>query len=434
MRTTAVAAWLVAACAVGCGPKPDSGPSASPSVMLGGYELSLSAGAHDSGARRAVALLATARDSDGRGPSDPWSFRVTSPSGAETSETYSDSSVGSFVAWWWDSLPVETGTFTLEVRAPTGSRSFPFEVEPYSTLDAPAVSLSVDGQTLVWPAIEAARSYSCQFERGGALVASTAPGADPTCALSALEDGAYVAHVLAYTADFDALSKDASRAPALPERFDITEAQLGLARGATSSIQLKALAGPLNYGTVIPGIALWISLVDQGGAPVTESWPVTVTGPSGATLSFTYPANAAHFVVWDYDREARAGVWTVEAKNASATLATTASIGDVEPLPLPSSTAVAPSASGSAEVTWMPVPGAQSYRVSVWAPGAAEANAIIWTRSASAKFEAGAFAAGSYDAYVTAVSIDVDAPLSAQTAQGFRASENAYSPTSFQIP
>jgi hypothetical protein len=414
-----------------CGPpeRPDEDPA------VDGYRLRTSSGTWTDGSgRRGLALLATLRDAQGRGPADAWTASLRDGAGPLAQPiAYDSPGAGSFAAWWWPDLgiaPDEPFTVTLS-RAGGAELSRELRGSTSAGLEPPSVELSADGTQLLWAQVPEARSYQCRILASGQLQHSANTQLNH-CDLSALPPGTYLATVLASSVDQVALAQDASARPQLPLEFHLSEARLAFAVGNQGGT-LRALAagGALEYGASSPALALWLSLTRADGTPLAEPWSVEVVGPglpAERPLRFTYPASARRFVVWSYDTPALQGRYFVNATSPAGKLSTQLTLGPAQALGLPSGVSASAQPSGGARVTWAAVPGARTYYVSAWGRDGALASGL-WVTRTDALFPAGTFTAGrAYDVYVAATNVDLEATTAPAQVS---VSESTFSPSSF---
>lgn len=422
--------FLLLLALVACGPT--TGPA-----RLGEHAVTARLGAYDSGSRRGLSLLVTARDAQGRGPSTPWTLTLRSPHGDELATgIYDDSSTGSFVAYWWESVPAEFGTYSLDLTSARGQMMLPLLFWTAPGLSPPSPVFDGPSSTVTWPPVSGAGAYACTISRGAAPVTATAPAADTHCDVGGLEDGSYLASVRAFAVDLVALAADPRPEPPLPASFDIAESQLGFAKGG-SGVQLRAAGGELRYGPVTGGLAVWLSLAGLDGLPPASSVPLTIQGPGlpASGLTASYPAGASQHLVLAYEARPRTGSYVLSATVGPSPLATAFNIGStLKQLTIPQDIMVTALGGGTADVTWSPVTGALSYRISTWVRGASSPTAIQFETGTSTRFPSGTFQAGQqYDVYVTAADVDMTSPpLSAPASVA--ASENSYFPASFTAP
>lgn len=121
---------LLAVGVLGCGPGPteqfDDGSKERGEKSLAGSTISLRGGTHSVGGRESLAALVTIRDAQGRGPVTPWSLIFKSATGEELArETYDDGSEGSFMAFWWPQISVDTEVYSVTAAVGGESASLP---------------------------------------------------------------------------------------------------------------------------------------------------------------------------------------------------------------------------------------------------------------------------------------------------------------------
>jgi len=223
--------------------------------------------------------------------------------------------VGDVVASWPDVAPTPGGSY--EILASDGERtiSAPAALAGGPPLAVPAPGLSLDGTRLEWPAVDGAAAYACRLSAGAAIhLQRISP--DAACDLAALPAAGYLASIQALSADPEALA--AGPAPALPARFDVSQARLGvLRREAGAPLALRAAGGRLDYG-LVPGLALWMALAAPDGAPGGGVWSIEVTGPNlppADPLRFELLENFTRRMVWAYDLPPAPGLYTLTARS-----------------------------------------------------------------------------------------------------------------------
>lgn len=418
--------FTAVAIATGCGRDPD------------GYALQARGGTYvDGTGRLGVALLATLRDADGAGPNLQWIGRLEGPEGpVGDGVSYAAPGAGSWIATWWPDEIAWEGAYALDV-APEGAAgaSASFALAGGTGIAPPQPAVADGGAAISWSPVPGAVAYGCRVT-GDAGVALTWVGSETSCALGALGPGAYVASVFAYSADVAALASSRARRPALPDRFDVSEARVVIDRpGAAAPVAALAVAGGgFADGTSTPGrrLAIWISLLGADGAAPAEPWTVQVVGPGlppERPLTFTHPARFSRIVFWSEAVPAYPGSYGVVARSAAGTVARAFTIASLAELRAPTAVAAHAGAQGSADVEWTGVPDARSYLVSARraATGALVTNQ--WVAATSASFPAGTFVAGEpYDVFVAAT--DADMVGGAPPAQ-FAITENGIQPARF---
>ena len=427
-------AWLLLVGLLGCGSVP---PDGRPSSEVEGLVLRLTGGSYSDGSGRVgLALLATFRDVQGRGPTEPWSATLSDSHGALTSSFVypAGTEPGSHVPWWWWNVGLAPGeTYRLELsRADGVSISASFTAPDSQGPPVPSVTLSADGARLTWEPVPGAASYGCQVFKDGTLQLSWR-GSAMECDLSALPTGTYTASVLAFSTSLEALAADVSQRPPLPMEFHVSEGRLAFSRGQEpgTTLRVGAAGGALHYGRTQPGLALWVGLIRADGTPLEEGGTVELIGPglrSETPLRFSYPPRARQHLVWSYDTPPLLGRYTLTARVGAQVLSTSFSIGELGSLAAPLDVKAVSSASGGSRVSWQAVAGARTYYVSVW-DNQGSLTAVQWASEASASFAAGTFEAGRvYDVYVAATDVDL-----ASTTMPTRVtvSENTYLPANF---
>lgn len=389
------------------------------------------------GGRESLAALVSIRDDRGRGPETPWQLSFLNSEGDElVVETYDDRSDGSFIAFWWPDIPAAPGEYRITATVGEEQAELPFQVA-VPTLGEPS-DARFDRSSLSyrWTPVPDARSYVCRLTQGQVRLTTTAPSPEPACAFGSLTDGLYGASVLAFSADLSALSGERDGIPAMPPSFEITEVRYGFSLSGDAGFQLRAAGGAMNYGSITPGFAFAVDVSAISGAASTVPWTFDVTGPafsSGESLRTTMAPGARKAVFWSYDHRARPGDYAVYARSDAGTVTAEFAVASADALPVPVGVLVQSSSSGSAEITWEPVTGANGYLASVWETGAVSPHAELWVNSSPASFPAQTFIGGTrYDVYVAATNVDVLGlkPLP----DVVLVSENSYSPASFTAP
>ncbi len=384
------------------------------SSRAGAYALQARAGTYDDGSGRlGLAVLATVRDASGAGPAAPSSASIADGAGTLAAAQYAGPGPGSYAAWWWPEIAVRTGEpYVLTVGdGPDALRvSLPGPAAGGVPVAVPVVA--ADASRIDWPAVPGAASYACRVYAGGALqldAVSRAPG----CDLSALPPGGYEASILAFGADLVELAASASPAPALPARFDVSEARLGLARPSPGGAGLRLLAagGAFDFGTSQRGLAAWVSISNTDGTPTSQAWTVSIVGPglpASAPATFDYFAYLPRQMSWSYDVPATPGTYAITATSGATALSTTVSVGFPPSLPFVLDAAATPGVQGSADVTWTPVQGARAYLVDVWDAALGQRAQSMWVPAPPAQFPHGSFVAGgTYRVYVAATDADM---------------------------
>ncbi len=398
-------AWVCVVAGAGCGGHP---APASP------YALQARIGTYDDGSGRiGLAVLATLRDGAGAGPSSPWPAWLADSGGTVASATYDGAGAGSYAAWWWPEVALQGGAgYVLTVDGGDHSFQAPLTGSAASGLALPAPTLAADASRIDWPAVSGAAGYACRVYAASALQLETTSPA-PGCDLSALPPGGYEASILAFSANFSEIAADASQTPALPPRFDVSEARLAFVRsgGVGPALQLLAAGGAFDYGASQRGLAVWVSLRQADGSATDQPWNVSIVGPgisAAAPVTFEYHAYLPRQMQWSYDVPATPGTYAVTATSSLGAITATFTVGFppwigfvVDPLPTPGT-------QGGATVTWSPVDGARAYLVEVWDHAAGAQVQSMWVSAPPASFPAGTFTTGrSYDVYVAATDADM---------------------------
>lgn len=431
-RCLVVSAALLAVTVLGCGG--DQTPT--PGNL--GPALQTRGGAYvDGTGRLGLAVLATLRDAEGAGLSEPWTGTLSGPYGAVGGTiTYLAPGAGSWAGAWWPEEVGYAGDYSLSLAPESGpGLEATFQLDDGQGI-APAEPTAADGgDAISWPVVPGAASYECRvFDDAG--LAKSVLGSSTSCDLSALGAGAYAVSVLAYSADLAAIAGSGDRLPALPDRFDVSEARLAIARtdGSSPVAVLAVAGGAYDDGTSLArrGLAVWVSILAPGGGPTTSSWTIEVIGPAlprTAPLTFTYPANFSRLMIWSEAVPAASGSYGVIARSASGTVARSFVIGAPATIDAPNGISASAGAQGSASASWTPVAGAASYLVSARSHATGSMVMSQWVAGASASFPAGTFVADqTYDVYVAATDADM-AGGAAPTE--FAITENGFQPASF---
>lgn len=422
-RTVGLVAAALAA--IACGGKSSSAP----------WTLEASGGTYNDGSGRlGVAVLATLRDSDGAGPQSPWTGALSDASGLLTALRYDAPGVGSYSVLWWPAVAPAQASFALSL-APDGESGYraSFTIPVGAPIEIPTISLSPDGSTLSWPPIAGVATYECRVSSGGALQRSVL-GPGTTCTVGDLPAGAYEASVLAYSADLASVGASAAQEPALPARFDVSEARLAFSNPAPGAPAFHAVAagGAIDYSSGTPGLAVWISVANADGTAPTVAWTIDIVGPGlppSAPLTVTYGANLPRLLFWSYDVPATPGVYSFTATSTAGALAGTFTVGTPASLDIPQGVTATAGPQGSATVDWSAVPVARSFLVSAYDHVAGAFVASEWVSVAPAKFPQGSFASGSiYDVYVDATDADM---LGGAAPTQVAISENTFQPATF---
>ncbi len=421
---------------LGCGPVPPDG-GASSEAERDGLVLRLTGGTYSDGSGRVgLALVATFRDEQGRGPAESWTALLSDSRGALASSFVYPlgGEPGSHAAWWWWNVGLAPGeTYRLELSRAGGDRvSASFTAPDSQSLPVPPVTLSADGALLTWQPVLGASSYGCQVFKDGALQLSWR-GGTTECDVSALPAGTYTASVLAFNTSLESLAADVSQRPVLPTEFHVSEGRLAFSKGQGPGVTLRAAAagGALHYGRAQPGLALWVGLARADGTPLEQGGTVELIGPglrAETPLRFSYPPNARQHLVWSYDTPPLSGRYTLTARLGTHVLSTAFSIGELSSLASPLDVRAVASPSGGAQVSWRAVEGSRAYSVSVW-DNQGTLVAVQWTTAADTTFASGTFATGrAYDVYVAATDVEL---ASTVTPTRVTVSENTYLPASF---
>lgn len=425
---------LIAFSVVACG-----GGSKTPGAVTSSrYVLQAVTGYYTDGSNRdGVAVLATLRDPDGKGPPSPWTLSLTNSQGdTGATGTYDAPNAGSFVLWLFPDVPYSTSaSYTLTLSGPEGTAEVALQDQYGHAPGVPTPALSADGSTLSWASDAYATSFRCFVTSQGDLQLQ-ADGNAPTCDVSALGDGSYVAAVESLTADLVALAGDPRQTPPLPAFVDVLEGKLGFVKGGTTAYTLAAAGGPITINNPsFDGLSLWLSLQDSSGAAPTTDWTLSVTGPgisSSNPLQFAYPAGSPQALLWNDDLAVQRGQYSVVATNGSLQLSTSFTVGYYQNITIPWDPAGSGKPGGGATLSWSLLPDAKSYYASIYDHGTGDFFAGHWTTGNSVDFTPQEAPSGhTYDGYVAACDDDMtqlERPLSVRVA------ENAYWPATIQVP
>lgn len=415
------------------------GGSSTPSNVGGGYTLVASGGTlNDESTPNGLIVLATLRDSQGRGPGAAagWTVTITGPGINTTPESYDDGSTSSYITWLWDGNIIEPKTGSYTARATNGSitLTYTFTIDASSTISPPA--LTKTGDTIYWSPVDGAGSYYYRVKDSFGTVADSdyLSAAQTSFVLKTLPNGDYLIEVFAHTKDRKALMNDASASPALPSQENISVGTFLLpVSGAGSGYYLDARSGVLyegqdGEGTHHYGLAIWTSiLTSTGGNPPAGGWNVVVTGPGlppaneTNALKFTYPANKSNYIYWNFGFVPAAGLYTVTATTTGYTLTDSFTIPNTTAkLPVATGLAVTRAQNGDYNVAWDSIMGASSYYVNVWTcvggintptgcnGGIYSEIASVWVNSTAATILKTSLTNGLvYDVYVTASALDM---------------------------
>jgi hypothetical protein len=398
-----------------------------------GYALQARGGTyHDGSGRAGLAVVATLRDErTGEGPALPWSATVRDGAGGVASGTYATAGRGSYAMWWWPEVALRDDAYVVTASDGAASAEASFAGATGPELPLPAPELAPDASRVDWPAVPGAASYACRVHGIDGTLQLEAVLTAPGCDLSPLPPGGYAASVLAFSADLPSVAASSDPTPALPPRFDVSEARLAFVRPDPGAPPLLATAagGAIDFGSGTRGIAVWLSLRTADGTPPTSPWPVSVIGPSippESPLTFTYHANFPRQMVWSYEIPATPGTYWLAA---GSSVVATFTLGVPAQLPFVVDAAASPRAPGSADVSWTAVEGAKAYLVSAWDHDLGTLVASMWTPPPPARFPNGSFVTGTaYDVVVAATDADMSG---ATVPSSFAVSEYPFLPASF---
>jgi hypothetical protein len=407
-------------------------------VTQGGYSLTATVGEYEDGSgSEGLSILATLRDSSGKGPSTPWTLSLSDSSGdLGVSGQYDASGDGSYALWLFPQVALSTGKhYTLTLVNGSTTLHADLVPSPNAVVGVPLPTLSADGTTLTWASAQGAAAYRCVVSSGG-NVQLQSDVAQTQCDVSALPGSmSYSASVLAMDVNLATIAADHAQSPVLPQ-LDVSEGRLAFAKGNGSapSVLLSAAGGGLSWNTSSDGLTVWLSIQNSDGTPPLSSWTVSIIGPgipSSTPLQLTYPASQSQKLFWSYDTNASLGQYSLVATDGTTQLSTTFQVGYQVDLyrPIPSVNVD----SSKATVSWPQVLEAKSYFVSIYDDQTGAFIAGQWVNGFSADFPAQDFSATAEpcDAYVLALDYDMTQP---GQPTAVRASENAQSPVWFTAP
>jgi hypothetical protein len=435
-RALIVSAFALAAIIVnaGCdgGGSPNGPVGPPPPVTIDGYTITVRPGVIDYGSGvTSVAVLAAVRDVAGEGPSSPWAAALHGREGYLDSPrlSYNAPGPGSYVAWGWPDLHLQDDD-AYELRiGPSFAALTPFDlgVDPRSSIGVPGPHLSLDGARIEWAPVTGAAAYECSVEEAstGDTVVETR-GTDTACDLSTLPPGEYDATVMATSVNLAALAASTARAPALPARFDVAVARLGVYlpypdEELDMPVQVRTAGGALRVGDE-RRLVVWASVTTPDGAPPGQDWLMNLQvwedGWPWSFGSFTYPAGARQFLHVGFHSAPVVAQYDVRASSFGPSVSTRFNFGAPAELPEPRNVAVSADGGGAASVSWGAVAGARSHLVRAYDPATGDLVAEAWTKASPLAFPTGSFVAGAtYDVYVLATDADlIDGGLPLQVA------------------
>ncbi len=433
------------------------GGSSTPSNVGGGYTLQVSGGTlNDGSGANGLVVLATLRDSEGYGPTYPWTVTITGPDiPADNPLTVNYEMGQSYMSWEWYGFEPSSGTYRATATNHDGSVTvyYDFSITNNSTIARPSPGASTSGNivTLSWSAVTGASSYYyevCPPSFTQPCLYYFTTGLTGTASFTGLSSGDYLIRVRAYTSDRTSVRSLAPQENVSEYSFSYPVS----ADPAASGYTLLAAGGILDYGlqgpagAAIYGLSLWTSIADNNAAP-TGNWNITVQDPNGLTTNYIYPANVKHYAYWYYGIEPAPGTYNVTAtyggvtKTAVFSISATSS-GMTPQLSLPSGISATPVNTNDWNIAWSALSGAGSYYVNIWSEEwnsttkQWEYNEVYgqWVDSLTTSLivPAATFTPGTqYDVYVTAHKVDMsNAALPSSTPTRADMSEN-YNPYSF---
>ncbi len=365
--------------------------SAPPANVGGGYTLMASGGTlNDGSGTKGLVVLATLRDSQGWGPSFPWTIKITGPGISSSSPLtllYQDSRIGSYMSWEWAGFAPLSGTYRATATNPDGTISiyYDFQVSTTSALARPAPSVSPSGgYTLSWQAIAGATSYSYEVFPPGGGVSLYGTTSTTSVTLGPLTtNGDYLARVRAYSTDRSALSVSSAPSPVLAPQENASEYTFTFPVGGdqtSGNYSFTVAGGVMDYGlrgpgaSPINGLAIWTSILNTTTPNPTApagNWNIRITDPNGTVLNYIYPAGKQHYAYWYYSIVPVAGTYTVTATYGAASRTAMFTLSDISsrlaPLTYTEISASMNATTKDITITWPAVTNARSYYVNLWA-------------------------------------------------------------------
>lgn len=423
----AVAGVLLALAA--CAPEPDPAYQ-EPTYAYGhGYWLQVKAGPLQRGGGSAgLAVVATMRDRDGKGPELPWAGRIRGGNAdLAAGFVYDSPGPGSLSVWTFDAIePRQAGTFYLELTNGEQRLEQRFEAGE-AIVDVPLVELDAAGSRLSWSKVAAA-AVRCLVHQSGAIQLERS-AMDGVCDVSALPDGAFSAVVHAFSFDEGALRSDPQRLPELPA-VSVSEDRLAFIRGSPT-YSLRTVPGAIETGAG-KSLALFAGLRANGAASSAD-WTIEVTGPgipSATPLSFAHRTGAAQSLFWSYSQPPAAGAYRVKARSGALLLSSSVWLGEADvALAAPEASSEA-RGSGAVEVSASAVAGAQSYHLTVIEKLSRQPVHESWSKDGRWSVS-GLLSGGQYEAFVASSDVDMTQPSSPRSVA---VAERSYSPHSFVAP
>jgi hypothetical protein len=242
--------------------------------------LTATPGAYDNGSGRVgIALLATLRDSSGEGPASTWTLTLRDSEGEiPVTIDYAAPGAGSVLVRWRADVAPRPGTYELAATGDGQVVRTVATIDGHTSLAPPAPALAASGDAIAWPTVDGAAAYQCRVFAIGELQQTTI-GTAPSCDVSGLAPGAYTASIVAMSAD--PRNVDGGWRPALPIRFDASEATCGFVRphSGANPIVIRTAGGAYDYGIGPRSLAVWLSITGADGTPTAETWDLEITGP-----------------------------------------------------------------------------------------------------------------------------------------------------------
>ncbi len=431
------------------------GHSTTPANVGGGYTLEVSGGTlNDGSGMNGLVILATLRDSQGYGPTLPWTISIAGPGISPAAPLEVQYQSGNYRSWEWESFEPLSGQYRATAVNFDGSiRMYrDFTIDSSSRLARPAPGASSIGNTVTisWPAVADASSYYYEVcapitSSDGCIYGySTALTED--VAFSSLTSGDYLIRIRAYASNRLLLQS-------VPTQENVSDYVFTYPVGGdetSNSYRFDAAWGVLDYdlhgpgGVPIYGLALWTSILYGNPTPDAAppgDWNISVSGPNGLAVNFIYPKGETQRAYWYYSIEPRPGTYTVTATYGTARkdLILTIPAATSTLAPPAGINATLNTTTNDISLSWNPVQNAKSYYVNLWADiwNAATQQYDYqevwgsWVLSTNAVISKSASAIPSglaCDVYVTAYEVDMSpsAPLPSPPPMRADMSENYY--------
>lgn len=244
-----------------------SGKKDSPDLhnVGGGYTLLVSGGTlNDGSGAKGLVILATLRDSDGRGPNIPWTIKITGPGISASAPIEVEYQNHNYMSWEWAGFEPISGTYRATATSLDGKVSiyYDFSINNTTTLARPAPSVRSSGSsyTLTWPPVSGAASYSYEIVPPSGGVTVYGYVTNNSVDLGVLTIGDYLVRVRAYSSNRVLLQ-------ALPPQENVSEYSFTSPIGGdqtSDNYSFNAALGIMDYGLRGPGNApyLWPLYLD----------------------------------------------------------------------------------------------------------------------------------------------------------------------------